>query len=396
MPDTKLASWEGSVTVYPTPISDVKKHGLRFTITGSGHVINYIKLLTTRFQAANNFVIDIYATSGGYPVGGSLGNITVAASELSTSPNYTTFTFADPISVDAGTYAIVWHCVPYVNESNDVGVGRSSQSQGTGAIFYNGTSWTDFYPNYMGSYFSVWETATVPSKPINPTPTNNSTTVDFSGLTLGWQNGGGATSYDVRIGPSGSLVKVSSSQVGTSYVTNINEVPYNQVIYWRIDAINAVGTTTGDIWNFDARPAKATNVYPTHQAAGITLDDTTASWTAGSANTTAYDVYFGYLSGFTELIASDITDLSCVLSENFYTYGDVYYWKVKAKNQFGITDGDEWYFTTLIFKSPKPSGATDWNEGGGYWEGTLTGANNMLSIKRLVLASDDMVWYEDL
>lgn len=167
--------------------------------------------------------------------------------------------------------------------------------------FYSGIQWfptlaySTSYSWYVEAYASngttviatapTW-TFTVesgpPSKPTTPTPANNATEVDFSGFTLSWVDGGGADTYDVYIGPSGSLVKVSSSQAGTSYVTNIAEVPYNQVIYWRIDAINEVGTTEGDTWNFDARPGKPTNPTPTNTGTGIKLSLATLTWESGS------------------------------------------------------------------------------------------------------------------
>jgi len=125
----------------------------------------------------------------------------------------------------------------------------------------------------------------LPSKPTNPTPAHESTGVDFSNFRLAWQDGGGATSYDVYIGPSGNLVKVSSSQTSAYYVTNLDELetifgasPINQRIYWRVDAKNDAGTTQGDEWWFDARPAKPTNPNPINGYSGMTLDWTTFSW----------------------------------------------------------------------------------------------------------------------
>jgi len=243
-----------------------------------------------------------------------------------------------------------------------------------------------------------------PEKPTTPTPANEATEVDFSGFTLSWVNGGGATSYDVYIGPSGSLVKVSSSQAGTSYVTNIDEVPYNQVIYWRIDAINNNGTTTGDNWNFDARPGAAITPYPGNATSGITLDDTTATWESGSDNTINYDIYFRPFGEFYELVDSDITDLSCILYETNYHYGWLYFWSVVAKNKFGTypesaPDGFlsdyEWYFNAMVFSPVLPTGVTmvDGKPASGT-TGTPTGENNMMTTKRLVAAAQNKIWYE--
>lgn len=243
------------------------------------------------------------------------------------------------------------------------------------------------------AYYSFTVTQGVPSKPITPTPANETTEVDFSGLTLSWEDGGGATSYDVYIGPSGSLVEVSTGQAGTSYVTNMDEVPLDQIIYWRVDAVNDAGTTTGDDWHFDARPGKVSVLTPADEASGLTLDATVASWEA-SSNAESYDTYFGLLSGFLSLI-ENTSDLETVLnSGNFFTYGDTYYWRVDAVNAFGTTQGDELYFTTIFFDPPLPTGVTLDSEG--VPTGTPTGANNIITVKRLVAIAQNKVWYEDI
>jgi len=97
------------------------------------------------------------------------------------------------------------------------------------------------------------------AKPINPTPENEDTGVDFSDFTLAWENGGGATSYDISIGPDElSMTLVSERQSELSYVTNAEELatlfgewPPSQKVYWEVDAWDdADNTVTGDVWTF--------------------------------------------------------------------------------------------------------------------------------------------------
>jgi len=90
-----------------------------------------------------------------------------------------------------------------------------------------------------------------PSKSTNPTPSNGGTRVDFSGLVLDWDDGGGADTFDVHIGPVGSLIEVASAIVPTTYTVSTDDVPWGETVSWRVDATNDAGTTTGDVWSFD-------------------------------------------------------------------------------------------------------------------------------------------------
>ncbi|KKL06206.1 hypothetical protein LCGC14_2598360, partial [marine sediment metagenome] len=69
-------------------------------------------------------------------------------------------------------------------------------------------------------------------------------------LVLDWDSGGNTDTYDVYIGPTGALVQVAAAISPSTYTVNTAAVPWGQTIYWRVDATNAVGTTTGDTWSF--------------------------------------------------------------------------------------------------------------------------------------------------
>lgn len=301
--------------------------------------------------------------------------------------------------------------------------GPASGHHGTVNISEGLSGSTEYYYDFtfigsIGSFTSptyTFSTGGPPQKPANPTPANNATAVDFSAFGLSWGAAGGANTYDVYIGLTGDLTEVSSAQGGTSYTTNLEELetifgvsPINQKIYWRVDATNDAGTTTGDEWNFDPRPSKITDSTPADEASNVTLSSTTGSWTAASENTTEYDVYFGTLSGFLSNISEDQEALECILSENNFAYHDIYYWRVDAKNQFGKAQGDEWSFTTMYFYPPLPhytlilldgpdftygdgvnyggTEGTDW-----YWDGY----NFIRTSRRLVAAAANTIWYEE-
>lgn len=274
------------------------------------------------------------------------------------------------------------------------------------------------YTNTSARTFTT-EAGGAPSKPTTPSPGNNTTEVDFSGFTLGWVDGGRAETYDVYIGPSGSLVRVSIKQAGTSYVTNINEVPYGEKIYWRVDAFNDAGEAEGTVWNFAAYPGAPKNPTPADDASGITLDDTTLIWEAGT-NTDSFDVYFRPYGEFFEKIASDITDLSVdtivahtPAFNGHYTYGELYLWVVIAKNQFGLNysapvdfgigyGGTVWQFNAMLFEPPLPFGVTlDYSgdpddDDYGDPTGDPSGINFMTALRSLVAAANNRIWYEDI
>jgi hypothetical protein len=92
----------------------------------------------------------------------------------------------------------------------------------------------------------------VPSKAITPAPVNTAEDIGIRQPTITWENGGGATSYDVYFGTvSGGLSLVSSNQVATSFsLSGLIPFDYRTIYYWRIDSKNVDGTTTGDEWKF--------------------------------------------------------------------------------------------------------------------------------------------------
>ena len=308
------------------------------------------------------------------------------------------------------TYCLVWKC-PYGYHNSDTHTydsiyfinNNEGYASGVGQKYTALDGW-EALDTPGDFFFIVTGTAesSLPDKSTNPTPSDSDTEVDFSGLELSWEDGGGADTYNIYIGKTGDLDLVSSTQEGVTYTATLSELatifgadPINQKIYWRVDATNDAGTTTGDEWNFDPRPGKVDTTTPTHEASGVTLDDTTGSWDAPSDNTDSYDVYYGTLSGFLSLLGNTAELTYSLRSTNWPQYGEAYYWRVDATNDFGTTQGDELNFTTLIFYPPTPSGVT-WSDPGnaaGY-TGTPLGTNNMLTVRKLCAAAENTFYYE--
>ena len=68
---------------------------------------------------------------------------------------------------------------------------------------------------------------------------------------LHWTPGAGATSHDVYFGTT-NPPPFALNQDGTSFDTV--ELDRNPTYYWRIDEVNAIGTTVGVVWSFSTGP----------------------------------------------------------------------------------------------------------------------------------------------
>lgn len=155
-------------------------------------------------------------------------------------------------------------------------------------------------------------------------------------------------------------------------------------------------------------PSDPINPTPEHKASDTTLDETAITWEDGGGGET-YDVYFRTFGQFFEKIASDITDLFVPTGISAYSYGQLYFWCVIAKNESGSNyappdgfglgyGGTIWYFNAILFEPPLSSGITLSYAGAddGVPTGTPTGENNMITIKKLVAVANDLIWIEDV
>jgi hypothetical protein len=94
------------------------------------------------------------------------------------------------------------------------------------------------------------DAAPPPGQAGNPSPADGATKIDLGGTTLSWTAGSGATSHDVYFGtnPNPGPSEFQGNQAGATFDTGalVKLTWY----YWRIDEVNANGTTTGVVWRF--------------------------------------------------------------------------------------------------------------------------------------------------
>ncbi|MHC4738395.1 MAG: LamG-like jellyroll fold domain-containing protein, partial [Planctomycetota bacterium] len=190
---------------------------------------------------------------------------------------------------------------------------------------------------------------TPPGQATNPSPADSATNISIT-ADLSWTAGSGATSHDVYFGTS-SPGTFQGNQTATTFDpgTMSNDTTY----YWRIDEVNAGGTTAGNVWNFTtivAAPAQASNPGPADSATNVSIT-ADLSWTAGSG-ATSHDVYFGTSSPGTFQGNQTATTFDTGTMANDTTY----YWRIDEVNVGGTTAGNVWSFTTIV---AAPSQATN-------------------------------------
>lgn len=244
----------------------------------------------------------------------------------------------------------------------------------------------------------VWSFTTIfpPVVPSGGNPANGSTGVLIN-QDLSWQTSAATQSYNVYFGTSTPVF------IGNTTATTFDQgvMAVNKTYYWRIEGVNAAGSTTGPLWSFTTETGKALSPNPSNGASALDVF-TQLSWTAGAA-ATSHSVYFGesnpppfmktqVSTAYTIETAGvlyDWTDLKAI-TDNWLCSGGcgtgdydgdgnvdladfavlaqdwlrqsvglkantTYYWRVDEQNSSGTVTGDLWSFTTKTDKAVDPS-----------------------------------------
>jgi len=195
----------------------------------------------------------------------------------------------------------------------------------------------------------VWSFTTVIGEATNPDPADGAKAVALD-VALSWTPGGTAVSHDVYFGTSDSPELVGN-QVETSY--DPNGLEPGTTYYWRVDAIEADGTThIGEVWSFTTITLTAYDPIPADGATEVATD-IQLSWTPG-LDAKLHAVYFGDdLDAVTE--AEGATPLPLLTYDpGPLEEGKTYYWRVDEVNPPTTTKGDIWSFTTVAPPEPEP------------------------------------------
>jgi hypothetical protein len=201
----------------------------------------------------------------------------------------------------------------------------------------------------------VWSFTTAaipaPGAATSPSPSNSATDIAIT-ADLSWTAGSGTASHHVYFGTF-SPGAFKANQTATTFNPGIME--NDTTYYWRIDEVNAGGTTTGTVWSFTtivAAPGQATNPGPSNGATDVSIG-ADLSWTEGTGSTSS-DVYFGTDS------TPDSGELQGNQTATTYDPGTLsnsttYYWRIDEINVAATTTGNLWSFTTEVAAAGKAS-----------------------------------------
>ena len=263
-------------------------------------------------------------------------------------------------------------------------------------------------PNEPGAPAAPGATVTLPGAAGSPQPRDGATSVTVDGPLLSWAAGARATSYDLYWGTGKNLA--ADADLGTPVQTTTPAVTIRRpgataaerrlagetTYYWRVDAKNDAGATSGNVWSFTTGeapppvggytppvvglPAAPGNPQPRDGAAEVTVYAPVLRWSAG-AGASSYDLYWGSERYWDERnLAADeflgtpirITGTSYTIPKPRLNAFEKYYWRVDAKNDQGITRGTVWSFTSGQVRGPDPKGVdgTLWIDDASWIEGS--------------------------
>jgi hypothetical protein len=190
--------------------------------------------------------------------------------------------------------------------------------------------------------------------PILMFPPNGAINVSTTTVLL-WIGGTGALKYRVQLSTnSGFILPLTiDTVIITGYQVPPGRLSYLTQYFWRVNAINNLDTSAWSvIWHFTTAPPPLpapTLIAPPNGSTGISLTPL-LDW--GDVLTAqSYEIQLSTNSSFISLVvdtegvaASEVT-----IPEGFLLNNTLYYWRVHAVNQWGISPWSiPWSFTTCL------------------------------------------------
>jgi len=206
----------------------------------------------------------------------------------------------------------------------------------------------------------------------DPNPANGSLHTD-TWANLSWSPGDTAVSHDVYVGDNfddvndGIADTFQGNQAAMFIVVGFPGFPFpdglvpGMTYYWRIDEVEADGTTThkGNVWSFTVPPKTAYAPAPA-DGAELIEPDVELSWTPGFG-AKLHTVYFGDNFDEVDNAAGGLPQGVTAYSPGTLKMAKTYYWRVDEFDVIETHKGNVWSFTTEgAVGSPDPAnGAVD-------------------------------------
>lgn len=411
MPDIKKQYHDNAANSSSTVFRSVSanRHAAQSFTTTDSYIISSVKILIYRFGLPEIFTVSIREVSGDDPTGGDLAVGTFNGDDITedTDGEWKEITFNTPYELAASTKYTIY--IRNEGTPHEIGPtlywlgvsGSSSYPDGAGRYSFNGgAGWSSAAKDFN---FETWGLEVSPYKVINPGPEDNAT--DINRITnLTWEAGEEtADDYDVWFGTPGNMVLVGTEVTDRFFdIANYTGgLDLDTEYEWRIDSyVNSELVATGDVWSYTTRAQRTVILSaPTNGATEAILPPFLLEWTidgigAQYGSEEDQDFLFIYLkkgdADFTE--ADLISDfLQAVNNDDLQidaltppVHGFTYYWQVQAGNTAAdLDDSEVWSFTMSEFFPPVPSGGANPN-----------GLNNMVTLKRIVAAANDSIFYE--
>jgi hypothetical protein len=199
---------------------------------------------------------------------------------------------------------------------------------------------------------------TFPLKATNPYPEDGAIH-SATWVSLGWTAGSTTASHDVYIGEdfdqvnegTGDTFRGNQDLILANAIIGFAGYPYQDGLvpgttyYWRIDEIEADGTThKGDVWSFLVPPKTAYNPSPADGTEYIGLD-TTLTWTAGYL-AALHTVYFGDNFDDVNNAVGNPPLTTTTYNPGTLENDKTYYWRVDEFDSSATHKGEVWSFTT--------------------------------------------------
>lgn len=183
-------------------------------------------------------------------------------------------------STDSIGFAVIDTLAPNSTQYSDTGLIPET------AYYYRIRSFNDTTgSDYAWSEANItFKAGALPDKALPVYPANDAQGLPVTGVTLLWEPGNYALSYDVYTGSDESaLALIQSGVTSTSYSTGT--LDFGSTLYWRIDARNSLGTTTGDVRKFftlHAALPELLGYWPFDEADGNMVYDSTENGNDGT------------------------------------------------------------------------------------------------------------------